>query len=171
MTRGAIANVERRQQILDMRDLAIGTITPTDVDGLIEYRGQALILFEVKWRDAQLGDGQEKALTRLVDAVQKGGIRSCLLVAQHTVDDCHEQIDAALCFVRESYHAGHWRRNRLAEKLTLRRAVRAFLKIAPEAKDVEIVRVRQARELDTSGLGVTVNHPPVTAPKESEINW
>lgn len=167
--RGVIAHVERRQQLLDMRDLRIGNITPTDVDGLIEYRGQAFVLFEVKWRTAELSRGQSTALERLIDAVQKGGTPSCLFVAEHTVDDCGEQVDAALCLLRNYYYRGQWRHNH-EPGTTLKRAILGFLKVPLNARDVEVVRVRQDPSLDTGRLGVTVNQP-VTAPGEHEINW
>jgi hypothetical protein len=41
--RGVIQNVGRKQQINDFSELRFGNITPTDMDGCIEYKDKAYI--------------------------------------------------------------------------------------------------------------------------------
>ena len=64
--RGVINNIQRAQQINDFSNLLYGKITPTDIDGMIEYRGKLYIFFEIKYKDKDMPFGQRLALERLV---------------------------------------------------------------------------------------------------------
>lgn len=101
--RGAIQFRERRKQLVDFSSLRIGRITPTDCDGLIEYHGKAYILFEIKHRDAKVPEGQLKALTRMIDALNHASKYAVLIIAEHNVDNPAEDINAADCKVRSWY--------------------------------------------------------------------
>ena len=43
--RGVIQNRDRKKQIIDFSGLKYGKITPTDIDGLIEYKDKAMMFF------------------------------------------------------------------------------------------------------------------------------
>ena len=45
--RGVITNRARARQIRDFSGLQIGTITPTDLDGLIEFHDECFIFCEI----------------------------------------------------------------------------------------------------------------------------
>ena len=49
---------ERAKQIIDFTGLQWDTITPTDIDGLIEYKNKAMVFMEFKHNDAQMPKGQ-----------------------------------------------------------------------------------------------------------------
>ncbi len=83
--------------------LLYGKITPTDIDGLIEYRDKAYILLEVKYRDVELPHGQRLAIERIVKDTAKAGKKSIAIVAEHDVGDTNQQVDVADCIVREIY--------------------------------------------------------------------
>ena len=83
-------------------------ITPTDIDGMVEYQDKAMIFMEFKLGDADLPYGQCVALKRNVDNNQKAGKQSVLLVCQHNIEDCLQDIDAAESIVRRFYYNGHW---------------------------------------------------------------
>lgn len=110
MDRGVIAHRKRAQQIIDYSGLRFGNITPTDIDGLIEYHGKCFILLEYKHRGKDLPTGQRRALEAMADSLNKPAI---LIVAEHHVDDASQDIPAESCRVRESYVPGFgWRKGR-----------------------------------------------------------
>lgn len=65
--RGKIENRNRARQIIDFSGLQYGKITPTDIDGLIEYHDKAILLLEFKYADAEMPRGQKVALERMCD--------------------------------------------------------------------------------------------------------
>lgn len=102
--RGVIVNVARKQQINDFSGLRYGNITPTDVDGVIEYRNRGWIFLEIKYMDAQLPFGQRLALERMVRDTSMNGKRSIAVIAEHDIHDVGRSIPVADCPVREHYH-------------------------------------------------------------------
>ena len=78
--RGVIQNRERARQIIDFSGLRYGNITPTDIDGCIEYQDKGVAFIEIKHRDSPMPKGQELALTRLVDNNSTAGKRAVLYV-------------------------------------------------------------------------------------------
>lgn len=58
---GQIENRARKQQILDFSGLVFGKITPTDIDGMIEYHGKAFVYYEFKYLNADTKYGQRTA--------------------------------------------------------------------------------------------------------------
>lgn len=123
--RGVIENRGRRIQIVDFSGLRYGNITPTDIDGVIEFRNRAFIYIELKHRDAPLPRGQELYIERQVDVCRAGGKQAVAIVAEHDVDDTEEDVDAASCKVRRIYYDGEWFDDGL--KRTLREAVDSFI--------------------------------------------
>lgn len=105
--RGKIRNRDARKQIIDYSGLRYNNITPTDVDGMIEYKGKAFIFYEFKYGDAPMPRGQMIALTRIVDAIQKGGTPAALILCNHS-NPFTEDIDAANAIVRSIYWNGSW---------------------------------------------------------------
>lgn len=105
--RGAIQFRERKKQIVDFSGLRFGNITPTDCDGLIEYRDKAYILFELKHRGADVPHGQLVALVRAVDDWRRAGKKAMFIIAEHEADNPADDIDAASCTVR-TYYNGAW---------------------------------------------------------------
>ena len=109
--RGIIENPARKRQILRFNNLTYGTITPTDLDGVIEYKNRAYVFFEIKYRGAQVKYGQKLALERLVKDSAANDKKSVAIIADHYVDDCATDVDAADCKVREIFlfESPQWR--------------------------------------------------------------
>lgn len=107
MERGKIRNRDAGKQIIDYSGLRFNRITPTDIDGLIEFQGKAFIFYEFKYGDAPMPLGQKIALTRMVDAIQSGGTPAMLILGSHN-NPAHEDIDAANAVVRAIYWNGSW---------------------------------------------------------------
>lgn len=61
--------------------LRYGTISPTDIDAVIEYHGKAFIFIEAKYKDAEIPEGQRILFVRLCDALEKAGIKTLFLKA------------------------------------------------------------------------------------------
>ena len=106
--RGAIQYRARRRQLVDFSGLRFDNITPTDCDGLIEYRNKAYVLFEIKLRDAKVPDGQLKALVRSIDDFKRANKSAILVIAEHDVDNPAQDIDAAKilcldCLIKSAY--------------------------------------------------------------------
>lgn len=105
--RGEIFSRELAGQLRDFRGLRWHKITPTDVDGLIEFHNNLWIFFELKFcrEGHQLNvkiDGQFTALSRTVDALQDSGKKAFLVYCSHSFSPevdilCHQ------CVVRHLY--------------------------------------------------------------------
>lgn len=106
--RGVIINRERAKQIIDFHGLKYGRITPTDIDGCIEYRNKGVAYIEIKYRDQELPKGQELALTRMTDNHRSAGKIAVLFVCEHFVDKCEMDVDASKTIVRAYYYNGKW---------------------------------------------------------------
>lgn len=105
--RGKIRNRDAGKQIIDYSGLRYNNITPTDIDGLIEFKGKAFIFYEFKYGGAPMPLGQKIALTRLVDAIQKGGTPAALILCSHN-NPASEDIDAANAIAKSIYWKGSW---------------------------------------------------------------
>jgi len=127
--RGEIRHRDRRRQLVDFRGMAYGTITPTDLDLLIDYHNDRFVFAELKFRGAKLEYGQKTALVRLVDLAAAAGKRGVLFLADHEVDDTRQDIEADRCIVRAVYERGEWRQSETIQ--TLREAVDLFLGYQP----------------------------------------
>ena len=78
--RGAVHTRGRALQERDFTGLRFGNITPTDIDGLIEYHNERYVIIEAKFGNNNMDFGQELALTRLCDDLGKPSI---LVIAKH----------------------------------------------------------------------------------------
>lgn len=102
--RGVIQNIGRKQQINDFSELRFGNITPTDIDGVIEYKDKAYIFIEIKYMDKELPYGQRLFLERIVDDIAKTGKQAVAIVIEHDVHDVTQSVSVASCRVREAYY-------------------------------------------------------------------
>lgn len=105
-TKGIILNRERARQIRDFSGMLYGSITPTDIDGLIEYRNKCYVLFEEKYKDAALPRGQELALERMCDDL--GKIKPALLIVANHEAEPEKDIDVAGSLVVKFRYNGSW---------------------------------------------------------------
>jgi hypothetical protein len=121
--RGVIRNRQLATRVKDYSGLRYGTITPTDIDGFMEFGDKLYVIIEGKTGAAALPYGQRLALERLCDVITSTG-RPCLLViCEH--DSGAEDVDYAMCAVREYRLWGEWRSP--GGLLTVRRVIDNFL--------------------------------------------
>lgn len=129
--RGVIRYRNRKRQIVDFRGMKFGTITPTDLDMLIDYHNDRFVFGELKHRDTAVEYGQKTAVVRLVDLIEIAGKRAVFFVATHHIDNPAKDIPADRCLVRASYERGIWQE--ATTIVTLREATDMFLGFcAPE---------------------------------------
>ena len=101
--RGRIEHRKRAQQIIDYSGLRFGNITPTDIDGFIDYHGKCFVIIEYKYGSKDLPTAQRRAFEALADNSSKPMM---VVVAEHHVDDTEQDIEAGTCKVREVYYPG-----------------------------------------------------------------
>lgn len=103
--RGKIQNEEYARRIIDFSGMRYGNITPTDIDGVIEYHDARVVFFEFKYDNAPIPDGQRLALERLVNNCVTAGKLAILCVCRHRTPE-GEQINAAQSLVSDVYIGG-----------------------------------------------------------------
>jgi hypothetical protein len=98
-----IANHRRVRQAVVFENLSIGA---TDLDGIIEYQELCYVLFELKYKDAPLPEGQRLALVRLCDDLTRAK-PTLLIVASHDTPP-GQDIDAASAVVSKYRYRRRW---------------------------------------------------------------
>ena len=109
-----IFNPQKAKQLLLFEDVSKDGIGMTDIDGLIEYKNRALILFEIKCQDKEVPLGQRLVLERMVNNAADTGKTAVAIVAEHNVLDPESPVFVRNCRVREIYwgHEKRWRKPR-----------------------------------------------------------
>ena len=124
MKRGAIHTPSRAKQLIDYSGMLFDRgITPTDIDGFIEFNDEISVFLEFKFGETEMPFGQRLALERLVDDCSEKK-EAMLLVATHDTDP-EDQIQAHSCSVTMYRYKGKWHQPR--EPVTVRKAVERFL--------------------------------------------
>ena len=118
--RGKINNEEMAKQLNCFCGLRYDTITPTDIDGFVEFADRLFILLEGKRVGASLSGGQRLAFERLCDAVQSTGRIFSVAVYEHDIPP-PQQIDVASCSVVEYRWLGKW--NTIKSGVTVRQFI------------------------------------------------
>ena len=125
MADGRVRNRKRAEQGRDYSGMKFGTITPSDIDGFMDFGGRLFVFIELKLVGAPFERGQKWAYERLVDACERVGIPSIVIVARHTTPD-DQLIPAASCVVSEFRIGGRWREPK-DPSITLRAMVDLFV--------------------------------------------
>lgn len=120
--RGEFHHPARAAQMLSFVGLSFGTITPTDFDLFLDFRGRGFVLGELKYGNTTLQRGQELALERAAEAWHRGGVPTLVLVASHTTDI--GDVIVADAEVVRCYWRGRWRH--IESHVTVKRAVAKF---------------------------------------------
>jgi len=167
---GLIHHRPRARQINCFTGLKFGTITPTDLDGLIDYHNERFAFLELKLRDAPVAEAQAKAFTRVVDAIEIAKKQACFFVAEHTTDDPMVDVPADRCLVRCFYTHQKW--HRVVDDITLLAALNRFLEFSTDRIACTILTFEEAcrgRPLQED-LSVTQAKSPIArAPSVDEI--
>lgn len=108
--RGVIQFRNRAKQIINFSKLRYGNITPTDIDGSMDWaRKNVVVQYEFKLKGAEMADGQRSHYRFIVDGLRRGGVKAFALLCEHDVENWQEDIDASSALVREYYKGdGIW---------------------------------------------------------------
>ncbi len=117
-----IKNREYLARIKNFSGLRFGSISPTDLDGFLDFGNRLFIFIETKFADSELRGGQKLALERLCDACQTEHRTSILIVTNYQ----HEgEIDIAETIVQQYRLRGRWYES---TDIRLRDAIEMFYK-------------------------------------------
>lgn len=103
--RGAIRNREYANRIRDYSGLRVGNMTPTDIDGVLDYHARAYFILELKYSGTPVPYGQRLLLERLCDDLHRSK-PTLLVIAEHSSSG---DIDAANCIAVETRWRGLWK--------------------------------------------------------------
>lgn len=107
--RGAVRDVVKYTQLKDYTKMCYGTITPTDIDGSMDFGPNVFVFLELKHEGKDLPRGQELHLERLCDALYRGGNHSLAVVATHGCGST-EMIPVHECSVERFRYMLEWNR-------------------------------------------------------------
>lgn len=133
--RGEIIHRNRAKQINSFTGLIRRRgITPTDIDGAIEYKGNLFIFLEGKHKDALMPLGQKLFLENVCNAITSDNKLSVAILYNHSIDS-HLDVDVSECIVKKIFWYGEWKN--FKEQWTVKKAVEWLEKHA-EDNGIEI---------------------------------
>lgn len=106
--RGEIQKRERAKQLINFSGMKFGKITPTDIDGFIDFHNLGFVFLEYKLTDAEMPTGQRLSYERLADVIEKGGGDPVVFQCSHEHFNPEEDIDGANAKVVRMYYKGKW---------------------------------------------------------------
>ena len=101
-----IRNSNQAKQGLDFTGVQNGKIHPTDIDAVLEFDNEALILMEVKKINNLLKIGQRLVLERICDSWHTD--KSIVLFITHNYKNDCVDIPLSQCNVAQYYCNGKW---------------------------------------------------------------
>ncbi len=128
--RGKIRNPKWAKQLRDYSGLRFGSITPTDIDGFLEFDDVLFIWIELKFDGAPLWRGQRLALQRPCDIIHgtidgKGRRRiAAVLICEHTTPSSQD-VDVARANVCQVRYERTWKEP--SKPITCRKAIEYLL--------------------------------------------
>ena len=137
--RGVIQHRARNQQIADMSGLRYEKITPTDLDGFMDFGDRLFVFIEGKFVATPVMYGQQLAIDRLCDATNNPPKRySFAIIADHN-SPCDEDIDFANMTVRTIRQNCKWNPP-LQKGLTVRAAIDRMIAYTENRQGKKLVR-------------------------------
>ena len=101
-----IRNSNQTKQGLDFTGIQNGKIHPSDIDAVLEFDNEALILMEVKRTGNPIPTGQRLLLERLCDTWHTS--KSIVLYVTHNYMDDSRDIPLTNCSVNACYYNKKW---------------------------------------------------------------
>lgn len=98
-------NKDYGSQLKDFSGLTWGKISPTDIDGFLEFSGKLFIIIETKYDGAPMPYGQKLALERICDGLTHGDSHAILILTKHNTDG---DIDMATTTVTAYRENANW---------------------------------------------------------------
>lgn len=120
--RGIIQNRARKQQIADMSGLRYNKITPTDLDGFLDFGDRLFIFIEGKFIATPVLFGQGLSIDRLCDACHCPPRRYAFAIIADHHHPTNEDIDFSQMTVRTIRQNRRWTQP-MRDGLTVREAI------------------------------------------------
>lgn len=125
MERGKIRNRNIASQIRDFTGLKFANVTPTDIDGFIEFNNCIYILIETKYQIDDIPEGQERALVNLIDTIFESSKKGLLIIAIHN-NPSEEDILFHKCIVSRYRSRKNWYKPK--KRQTVKDIINLYLK-------------------------------------------
>lgn len=94
------------KQGVDFAGLENGNIHPSDIDAVLEFDNEVLILIEIKREGNPLTTGQRLLLERICDSWHTG--KCVVIFANHKFYNTDVDVPATECTVRGMYYSNKW---------------------------------------------------------------
>jgi hypothetical protein len=101
-----IRNSNRTKQGLDFTGVQNGKIHPSDIDAVLEFDNDVLILIESKYKGSKIPTGQRILLERICDSWHTK--KSCVIKVEHDFDKDDIDVPIERCKVTAVYFNGFW---------------------------------------------------------------
>ena len=119
---------DRAKQLIKFTGLDYNNISPTDIDGIIEYKNKAYIIIELKYNNTPLPFGQQLALERMTRDL--GHFKDVLIViADHNIKDPKKDIQLAECKVRKIYMSNQYQWRETKQTMDVKTIINEFIKL------------------------------------------
>jgi len=99
-------NSNQGKQGIDFEGIQWGKIHPSDIDFVLEFKNEVLILGEVKYKGSEIPTGQRLMLERLCDSWHTS--KSFIIFVHHQHDDETTDIPLSECEVHKIYYQKKW---------------------------------------------------------------
>ena len=112
-----IRNSSQVKQAIDFSGIQNGKIHPSDIDAVLEFDNDILILIEVKRKGNKIPTGQRLLLERVCDNWKTK--KSVVLSVTHEFYDTTKDIPLNKCIVEKVYWSKSWRDNKNKDIISL----------------------------------------------------
>ena len=119
-----IRNSKQVKQTIDFTGVESGKIHPTDIDVVLEFDNEVLILMEVKRKGNKIPIGQRLVLERITDSWHTD--KSVVLYVTHNFKNDEKDIPLSECNVDSIYINKEWKDAK--QEISLKDTLRAFSK-------------------------------------------
>jgi len=117
MTPGGFQYPERAKQLMNYEGMEWESMTPTDIDGFLDYRGKYFVYMEGKVVGKDLLRGQELALENATKSHAKAGHKAIAIVFEHDTP-VEQQVFVKNCRVVRYYlNNSEWRETQQPRKV------------------------------------------------------
>jgi hypothetical protein len=101
-----IRNRKKVRQVIDFTGVQNGKMHPSDIDAVLEFDNDILILIEVKYKFKKIPTGQRLLLERICDSWHTK--KSIVLKVEHDYESDEENIPLENCKVTAIYYDKKW---------------------------------------------------------------
>lgn len=100
---------DKIKQVIDFTGVQNGNMHPSDIDAVLEFDDQILILIEVKFKGSPIPTGQRLLLERICDSWHDSVKKGIVLKVEHNYKNTKKNIPLNECFVTEFYYNKMWK--------------------------------------------------------------